>query len=69
MIRWRGRGCDQPQIANARQGFLDLAPVSEAPATQTRTNWAALLPDSDDVPLIWEDIRYGDREGREEGRC
>jgi hypothetical protein len=29
-------------------------PASEAPAEQTRANWAATLPDTDDVPLIWE---------------
>ena len=71
MIRWRGRGCDQPQLANADEGFVDLTPASEAPATQTRSNWAATLPDSNDVPLIWEDIRYAREEaGRErQGRC
>jgi len=68
MIRWRGRGCDQPQIGNANEGFVDLFPVSEARAEQTRANWSALLPDQD-VPLIWEDMRYARTEGRSEGRC
>jgi hypothetical protein len=66
--RWRGRACDQPQIANANQDFLDLAPVSDVPAEQTRSNWAALLPDTNDVPLIWEDSRYGYQERAEQDR-
>jgi hypothetical protein len=61
-MRWRGRKCDQPQLANANEGFRDLSPASAAPAMQTRSNWAALLPNSDPVPLIWEDSRRGYRE-------
>lgn len=61
MIRWRGRGERREQIANARDDFVDLTPVSEAPAERVRSNMAALLPDSDDVPLIWENSRYGYR--------
>lgn len=57
-IRWRGRGEPQEQVANACDSFVDLTPVSEAPATQTRSNWSAILP-GQTVPLIWEDRRYG----------
>lgn len=60
MIRWRGRGEPQEQIANARDDFADLTPVSEAPAEQTRANWSAVLPNQD-VPLIWEGSRRGYR--------
>lgn len=52
--RRRLRRRREPQIANAHRDFADLTPASEAPAQQTRTNWAATLPDTDDVPLIWE---------------
>lgn len=60
--RWRGwvDPCEE-QIANAPDDLFDLSPVSEAPAEQTRSNWAALLPDQT-VPLIWEDSRHGYRE-------
>jgi hypothetical protein len=54
MIRRRRGRRREPQVFNARDGFADLTPVSEAPAEQTRANWAATLPDTDDVPLIWE---------------
>jgi hypothetical protein len=54
MIRRRRDRRREPQVLNARDGFADLTPVSEAPAEQTRANWAATLPDTDDVPLIWE---------------
>jgi hypothetical protein len=65
-IRWRGWGGECEQVGNAREDFVDLTPVSEAPAEQTRTNWAALLPGSSSVPLIWEDsYRYG-RAGEED---
>lgn len=66
MIRWRGRGEPQEQIANARDDFVDLSPASEAPAVQTSANWSALLP-GQTVPLIWEDTRHG-YQGREQGR-
>jgi hypothetical protein len=52
--RRRLRRRREPQIANANRDFAALTPASEAPAEQTRTNWAATLPDTDDVPLIWE---------------
>jgi hypothetical protein len=66
MIRWRGRGEPQEQVANACDSFVNLTPASEAPATQTHSNWSALLP-GQAVPLIWEDSRYGYRE--EDDRC
>jgi hypothetical protein len=58
--RWRG---PQPtegeeQIANAPDGLFPLAPVSDAPAEQTRTNWLAVMP-GQPVPMIGED-RYAD---------
>lgn len=72
-LRWSGPqpSGDCEQIANAREGLFAFAPVSEAPAEQTRSNWAATLPDSNDVPLIWEDTRHArSQEGRErQGRC
>jgi hypothetical protein len=62
MFRWRGRGEPQEQVANACDWFVDLTPVSETPATQTRSNWSALLP-GQTVPLIWEDPRgYGEED-------
>lgn len=64
MFRWRGRGEPQEQVANACDSFVDLTPVSEAPATQTRSNWSAILP-GQSVPLIWEDTR-GYREEQDE---
>lgn len=54
-VRWRGpkpAKCEE-QIANAPDDFAALTPVSEAPAEQTRQNWAATVPDQD-APLIWE---------------
>ncbi len=64
MIRWSGPQPrpDGEQIANANDDLFPLAPTSEAPAEQTRANWAATLPDDTDVPLIWEDIRHGRNE-------
>ena len=62
--RWSGpqpTPCEE-QWANADPEFVPLPTASEAPAVQTRSNWAALLPDSDTVPLIWEDIRHGREE-------
>lgn len=54
--RWRGPQPrpDEEQIANAPDGLFALAPVSDAAAAQTRTNWAALLP-GQEIPLIGED--------------
>lgn len=60
--RWRGRdlNCPPDQVANAKDSTVDLTPVSEAPAVQTRANWDALLPGKE-VPLIWERV-YDDAE-------
>lgn len=61
-LRWRGRWVtDEEQVANARDDFPNLAPVSEAPAVQTRANWSAVLS-GQEVPLIGE-VRYGNEEG------
>lgn len=61
-LRWRGRDHrKKEQVANACDDFVDLSPASAEPATQTRSNWSALLP-GQDVPLIGEDRRYGYRE-------
>jgi hypothetical protein len=60
-IRWRGRGEPQEQVANAPDASVNLTPASEAPATQTRTNWSALQP-GQTVPLIWEDDHHGGEE-------
>ena len=60
MIRWRGRQePDQPQLVNG--GTRDLTPASDLPAQQTEAKWAATLPGTDPVPLIWEET-YDDRE-------
>lgn len=61
IIRWRGRGEPQDQVANALDSTVNLTPVSETRATQTRSNWSALQP-GQTVPLIWEDIRHGGEE-------
>lgn len=51
------------QVANACDDFVDLTPVSEAPAEQTRSNWSALLS-GQTIPLI------GERDGYiEEDEC
>lgn len=44
--RWTGPlpDPDGEQIANAYEDFADLTPASQAPAEQTRANWAATLP-------------------------
>lgn len=62
MIRWRGRGKPQEQVANATDSFVDLTPAGQVSAERTRNNWAALLP-GQEVPLIWEDCRDGHRQG------
>lgn len=64
-LRWRGRDpYKKPdQVANACDDFVDLTPVSEAPAEQTRSNWSALLS-GQSIPLI------GERDGYiEEDEC
>lgn len=56
MNRWQGRdGTYREQVANACDSFVDLTPVSEAPAVLTRSDWSALLP-GQTIPLIWERI-------------
>ncbi len=63
MIRWRGRGLNrEEQVVNARDSFVNLTPVSEAPAAAVRSAWSATLP-GQPVPLIWERT-----DGREEDR-
>lgn len=60
-VCWRGRGePDQPQLANG--GTRDLTPASDAPALQSAANWAATLPSTEDVPLIWEKENNRDEE-------
>lgn len=60
-LRWRGRDyTKKEQVANACDDFVDLTPASEAPPTQTRTNWSALLS-GQEIPLIGEH-RYGGEE-------
>jgi hypothetical protein len=54
MRLWRGRDPEAEQVANAFDDFVDLTPVSDARAVATRVKWAALLPGTDDAPLIWE---------------
>jgi hypothetical protein len=49
---WRRRS-HEPQIGNAHRDFLDLTPVSEDAAENTRNNWSALQP-GQEIPLIWE---------------
>jgi hypothetical protein len=64
-LRWRGRGlAEEEQVANARDSFVDLTPVSEAPAEATRSNWSALLT-GQAVPLIGE-VRNGREDPSEE---
>ena len=53
LLHWRGRGEVTDQVANAKDSFLDLTPVSDAPAQATRANWAALFP-GQAVPMIGE---------------
>ena len=57
-LRWRGREATTGlQVANACDDFVDLAPVSEAPADAVKAAWGPLLS-GDEIPLIGED-RYG----------
>lgn len=56
MIRWRGRDATyKEQVANACDDFVDLTPVSESAAEQTRENWSALIP-GQAVPMIGERV-------------
>jgi hypothetical protein len=56
--RWRGPqpAEDEEQIANAPDGLFPLAPVSETPAENTRSNWSAVMP-GQPIPMAGED-RY-----------
>lgn len=66
MLRWRGRdGRYHEQVANACDDFVDLTPVSEAPAEQVRENWSALIP-GQAVPMIGERV---DGYSQEDGGC
>lgn len=53
------------QVANAFDDFVDLTPVDDSAADATKAGWAALLPGTDDAPLIWERFPHG-RECSEE---
>lgn len=66
-LRWRGRDLTpKDQVANAKDSFVDLTPVSEAPAEAVAAAWAPLLS-GQEVPLIGEDDGYGiDEEERRE---
>lgn len=60
-LRWRGREVTkEQQVANACDDFVDLAPVSEAPAEAVKQAWSALRT-GQEIPLIGE-RRYGDDE-------
>lgn len=50
---WSGPGPsgDGEQVVNAHEDFVDLTPVSQAPYEQLKTNWAALLPSTDEEDL------------------
>ena len=64
-LRWRGRPLtEEEQVANACDDFVDLAPVSDAPAEATRSNWSTLLS-GQEVPLIGE-FRHGREDPCEE---
>lgn len=54
-LNWRGRIDCLDQVANAKDSFVDLAPVSEAPAEATRAGWEALIP-GQAVPMIGERV-------------
>lgn len=66
-LRWRGRDLTpKDQVANAHDDFVDLTPVSEAPAEAVEAAWAPLLS-GQAIPLIGEDDGYGiDEEERRE---
>lgn len=54
--RWRGRGLDEEeQVANARDSFVDLTPVSDAPAAAVKAAWLPLRA-GQLVPLIGERV-------------
>jgi len=52
--RWRGRDLTyKEQVANACDSFVDLTPVSEAPAAAVLADWLP-LKQGQAIPLIWE---------------
>ncbi|CAN5808542.1 hypothetical protein BH24ACT15_BH24ACT15_37570 [soil metagenome] len=53
---WLFASPDGEQIANANDDFVDLTPVSQAPAVQVRSRWLAVLPNQP-IPLMWETRR------------
>lgn len=55
MLHWRGRSAarKEPLIANANDDFVDLSPVSDAPAAAVKAAWSVLLP-GQTIPLIGE---------------
>lgn len=62
MLRWRGRDTAyKEQVANACDDYVDLAPVSQEPATEVKAAWSALLS-GQEVPLIWERTNGGCQE-------
>lgn len=56
---WWFANPDGEQIANANDDFVDLTPVSQAPAVQVRSRWSAVQPNQT-IPLIWETRRSRD---------
>lgn len=61
-MRWRGRDLAyKEQVANACDDFVDLTPVSQARAEQTRENWSALIL-GQAVPMIGEQSYGGCQE-------
>jgi hypothetical protein len=60
MIIWRGRVKREEQVANAKDSFVNLTPVSDAPAEAVKAAWSAWLP-GQDIPLIGE-RRYDEEE-------
>lgn len=59
MIIWRGRDPEAEQVANANDDFVDLTPVSQAPALAVKAAWDALLPGKT-IPLIGEKVPRDD---------
>lgn len=59
MLRWRGRVTypKPEQVANACDDFVDLSPVSDAPADAVKAAWLPLQA-GQTVPLIGERDGY-----------
>lgn len=56
MLRWRGRDLEcKEQVANALDSFVDLTPVSEAPAATVKAAWLPLQA-GQAIPLIGERV-------------